>query len=214
MGYILLAIGLALCGAGVFILIQNRSVEVIDKQKVAPRVASETVREVSDAPLTPKEKGLAFEKFIIDMFDKPYFSIKVWQGDKFHDNKYAEANRHPDLVMSLTAFGKKTPFAVECKWRASLSDGGLNWATEEQIAIYNQFAKDEDLSVFVAIGVGGTPDAPASLYIVPLTKLRYPFAKEEYLEKFKCEYVGRKFFYNRKNKALRLEIPQKNSPEA
>ena len=204
MGYILITIGLALCGFGIYILMNSKTVEAVETQTVEIQpVQPEEPTQNTEIQPTPYEQGFAFEKFIVELFDTEYFTIEEWRGDKYHKGRYAESNRYPDLKLSLAAYGKKTPFAVECKWRSAFNGTGILWANDKQIAIYNKFAEEQQLDVFVVIGVGGTSDKPEAVYVVPLRALKHAYATEKYLDSFKRKDANGNFFYNPKNKTLR-----------
>ncbi len=65
--------------------------------------------------LTPKEKGDAFENYIIGKFDRRFFSLKDMRSDKGSNGFYPESNKYPDLVLEYKPDSKR--FAIECKWR-------------------------------------------------------------------------------------------------
>ena len=205
MGYILMIAGVVLFGVGAFILLNNKKqpTEAVQADANLPESTEAIPEPTPCVQLSPKEKGLAFENFVVDHFNKEFFTLKTWQGDKYHNGRYAEANRHPDMVVTFALSDRSFTFAVECKWRSEFKDGSLVWATEEQIGIYNKFAEEQKMDVFVAIGVGGESANPSALYIVPLKALKYPRAKEAYLNTFKREVTNAKFYYNTKEKALR-----------
>ena len=139
-------------------------------------------------------------------FRPEYFSIKEWRGDKYVDGVYAESSENPDLEIEFRLRGISTTLAVECKWRQSFERRdkvGLTWASSRQIANYQRFADARGLPVFVVIGVGGQPSSPAELYVIPLTKLRYPWANAEYLSKYRRASVGVDFYYDYNKNELR-----------
>jgi hypothetical protein len=59
------------------------------------------------------------------------------------------------------------------------------------------------LPVFAVIGIGGEPDHPAELYVVPLERLKYPFASVEYLAKFRKADLTRDFYFDDQKSLLR-----------
>ena len=205
MGYILMIAGVVLFGMGAFILLNNKKqpIEAVQADTNLPESTEAIPEPAPCVQLSPQEKGLAFENFVLDRFNKEFFTLKIWQGDKYHNGRYAEANRYPDMVMTFALSERNFTFAIECKWRSGFKDGSLTWATEEQIEIYNKFSEEQKMDVFVAIGVGGESANPSALYIVPLKALKYPRAKEAYLNTFKREVTNAKFYYNTKEKMLR-----------
>jgi len=45
--------------------------------------------------------GCDFKKFIVQKFDKKYFKIKQWAGDKYVDGVYADTNLDPDILVEF-----------------------------------------------------------------------------------------------------------------
>lgn len=191
MSYILILIGVVFIIAGVLSLKKNEtSPEPIVKESILENTPNEE-------QTSSQKKGLDFEVFVMDHFNNKYFKLLNWRGDKINKGRYAESNRYPDMEYELLT-NKHEQFAVECKWRKSFQNGAINWATEEQIEIYNKFSEDRKMNVIVVIGLGGEPSNPESMYAIPLRSLKYSIAKQSYLEQFKREDVQRKFFYNSK----------------
>lgn len=115
-----------------------------------------------------KKKGDDFEKFIVQKFNKEYFNIKEWAGDKYVNGVYAETTLNPDLRIEFKIGTTSEEFSVECKWRNNATSGVLNFATANQIKRYKKFEHEQKHSVFIAIGLGGEPSSPEKLYIIPL----------------------------------------------
>ena len=117
------------------------------------------------------QKGCDFEKYIMKKFPTKFFTIKEVTADKGFDiGVYVEATGNPDLVVEFHWKAKKIQqcFAVECKWRHKTYQDRLLWARPDQITRYQNFAKKRQIPVFIAIGLGGKPQSPEQLFIVPL----------------------------------------------
>ena len=74
------------------------------------------------------EKGRAFEKYVIDLFNKDSFQLREWHESKKRDGSLYSADLcDPDLVMELVFSGaRKYRFAVECKWRQEFRAAEFN----------------------------------------------------------------------------------------
>lgn len=154
-----------------------------------------------------KEKGDAFERFVVSRFNcesnRKYFRLKHWRSDKGVPGFYAESNCDPDLELEFCLRGEKTLFAVECKWRQSPSRGGtVTWANQEQPDNYRAYAARERRPVFVVLGLGGKPDAPGSVYIIPLERLTGCRVSLKWLDCFEREDADRAFFFDAQKKRL------------
>jgi hypothetical protein len=71
------------------------------------------------------------------------------------------------------------------------------------LAVYNRFAKQKNMSVSIALGVGGQPDNPIELYIIPLSALQYRYAEYTYLQQFRHYNVTQNFYLNTYSRTLR-----------
>lgn len=149
-----------------------------------------------------KKNGNDFEKFVVQKFDKKYFKIKNWAGDKFVNGRYAETTPQPDLLIEFKLKDKIRFFAVECKWRKNERNGGFEFATTEQLERYRKYEMENNIPVFVAIGMGGEGSDPAQLFIIPLKKLKYNFITPDYLKKFEKD-KDKGFFFDQEQGILR-----------
>ena len=152
-----------------------------------------------------KKKGDDFEKFIVQKFDKELFTIKEWAGDKYVNGVFAESTLHPDLLMELKIGSTTNQFSVECKWRKQAFQGKIEFSYKEQFARYKKYAKEKDIPVFIALGLGGTPSAPEKLYIIPLQEINTWELKISDLKAYKIT-TGKDFYYNTKTKTLELSL--------
>ena len=149
-----------------------------------------------------KKKGDDFEKFIVQKFNKKYFQIKEWAGDKYVKGIYAETTPQPDLVLEFNLKQKTYPFAVECKWRQKLYKGGIEFAYKDQFNRYKTYEKTKNIPVFIAIGIGGKADSPENIYIIPLRSLDTSFITLKELKKYEKD-IDKHFYYDIKSKELK-----------
>lgn len=85
---------------------------------------------------SPKEKGDAFEPYVVRNFNLKYFTLQEWRGDKYVDGVYAVSNHFPDLeiVFTLESRNIKDTFVIECKWRSGWHRNTVEWASDFQVA--------------------------------------------------------------------------------
>ena len=148
-----------------------------------------------------KRKGDDFEKFVVQKFDKKYFRIKEWAGDKYINGVYADTTPQPDLLLQFTLKQVVTEFSVECKWRQNLYKNGIEFAKKAQFERYKSFERTQKHPVFIAIGIGGKAASPEQLYIVPLRDIDDNFISIEKLEKYE-KNINSSFFFDVENKEL------------
>jgi hypothetical protein len=139
----------------------------------------------------PYRKGKAFEKYVADLFPPQNFTMitRTHDSSKFM-GRFVETDIDPDLVLR----DRKTnrPFAVECKWRKGWTGDksiglGLTWDTWKG-GRYISYGVKNKMPVFVALGIGGTPDKPAETYFLKAEQLQYRFLKQEFVKSGKTIY--------------------------
>lgn len=150
------------------------------------------------------QKGLDFEKYVVQKFSKKYFKIKEWAGDKYVNGIYAENTLHPDIVLEFKLEEEMKVFAVECKWRNSEYKNAIEFSKSDQLARYKNFQKTRGIPVFIAIGLGGTASDPARLFIVPLKEIEGPKITLSELEKHEKQNLSKNFFFNAKTEELHI----------
>jgi predicted nucleic acid-binding Zn-ribbon protein len=154
--------------------------------------------------LSHKEKGDAFEQYVVGRFSSPVFHLIEWRGDKVTaEGKFARASMLPDLELELRLRDQRHRFAVECKWRSNLGpDGELAWCRPEQLTRYQAFETQRGVPVFVVIGLGGMPQEPHSVFAIPLRDLSSPSIPRPALSRYRHD-PAKPFFYDRDTCTLR-----------
>ena len=156
-----------------------------------------SVRNRSRAITMPEEvlKGREFEDFVLELFDlsdKKVYSLIEWRSDKSLGDISPVSNTYPDFVIEYSESNFKKRFSIECKWRNSVSRKNLVMAPE-QLARYQEYAKEKNLDVFIVLGIGGEPSMPEELYIVPIDDSLQVFAKPSMLKRYKRQMVSEWF---------------------
>jgi hypothetical protein len=184
---LLIALGIVLVLAGTYLKLRS------------PAASEPLAKEApATAGLTEEEKGVAFEEWVADRFPKLSFELKHWRSDKRSAaGRYAESNKDPDLEVDLVLGSRRYPFAVECKWRARIVDGVVRLAEPYQVENYKAYYKRTSRPVFVVVGLGGAPSAPAELFIVPLERMAAgTIAGGDLLVRYKQSMSRKGFFYD------------------
>jgi hypothetical protein len=97
----------------------------------------------------------------------------------------------------------KEAFAIECKWRKNYFKNGIEWAQNYQIKNYKEYAEKLNIPVFVVIGVGGEPEKPEELFIVPLSKMKSNTITKSELANYKKDISDARFFWDYEKNKLR-----------
>ena len=187
-------------------IILNKSIELgVNTGDIEELLREELAKYSNDAETKlidkKKERGDLFEAYIAAKFDKTYFKLKEWAGDKYSKGIYAETTMYPDLKLSFKLREIEQEFAVECKYRTHYYQNGINWATENQLTNYKKYEEKFKIPVFVAIGIEGNPKEPLDLFIIPLKKIEHTFLSKNMLEKHRKD-KSQNFFFNHKELKL------------
>jgi hypothetical protein len=116
-------------------------------------------------------KGDEFEHYVRKyLFTKEGYEL-VHKTHDYTSNKsdFVKSSKEPDFKFRSRRSGQE--FLVEVKYRSALYQGAVEWCKTYQLKRYK--AIDKALPVFVAIGVGGLPESPEHVYIVPMKHIRY-----------------------------------------
>ena len=159
-----------------------------------------------------EQKGKLFEKYVIGLFDTDnHFSVADWTRDICEDGICPESNCNPDIVMRYRKSGDK--FALECKFRSryyyseKYHTQVIRWARPDQITNYLTYQKEQNVPVYVVIGVGNdilSGEIPKDLYCIPLNEIKhYPDVFLSFLQKYRRPDVEKKFFWDVRSKQLR-----------
>lgn len=113
-------------------------------------------------------KGREFEDYVLEQLgiaNNDRLTLKEWRGDKSLPGIYPEGNSNPDLVLEYDG----RPFAIECKWRSHLpKDISKELLPLERVALFEKYAKERRMPVYLLLGIGGLPSDPDKLYLTQL----------------------------------------------
>ena len=119
-------------------------------------------------------KGREFEDHVLELLcvaDNDKLILKEWRGDKSLPGVYPKGNSNPDLVLEYDG----RPFAIECKWRSHMpKDISKELMPPSRAALFEKFAKEHHIPVFILLGIGGLPSDPDELYIMSDFKAPVP----------------------------------------
>ena len=199
---IIIVVGITLVLVGFAMKFGKKDEGSYSKAKVVEEKSTSSAKDNFDEN---KVKGDAFEKYVVLKFDTGYFIIKEWRSDKMVNGMYAVSNHFPDLEIEFN-FRKKNiqdTFAVECKYRSDYYKNSVEWAQDYQLGNYKKYAAAIKVPVFIVIGVGGKPEDPAELFIVPLQEVKKTILTKDFLSSFKIEDKNNHFYWDVERKILR-----------
>ena len=167
-----------------------------------------SLRYINSYKESPHEKGKKFETFVARRFDPNYFKFKEARSDLYIDGNYPESNMYPDFLFECK-WGNREKLAIECKFREKWQtyksrDKYVEWSSEGQIERYKRYGENQNARVFVVIGIGGLPESPKDIFIVPLNDLDKGdiYLYQNSLMDFQSRNPDCNFFYNMNRKFL------------
>lgn len=182
--------------------IKKTDIEVVELDVVNIPSKEEITKSGSEivAPLSNEEKGYLFEKYIVKKFKTNYFKQLAWRGDKYIDGHYPKESHDPDLEYNFVFKDYSRIFAVECKFRSNLFNGKIE-IEDRKFKNYIAYSKNKNIPVYIALGIGGVPDAPQDLYLIPLSELESHILNLEVLNKY-CKSKNIDFYYKQEIEKL------------
>ena len=132
------------------------------------------VKAFADDMSTPEsfKKGEDFENYVREnLFIGKYYDLLERTHDYQTNKDYVKSSLKPDFKFRdrLT----KREFYVEVKYRNGIlsADNKLIWCNDKQLARYLEY--DKQTSVFILLGIGGTPKYPEYVSLIPLAQAKY-----------------------------------------
>lgn len=175
-----------------------------------PVYAPEPVTPVMPAPSAAEEteaarNGREFEQWAALRVRRSGLALVDWRSDKFVEGVYAEANLAPDLVVEHRHGQERIRFAIECKWRSKYyRHDELHWGEWKHLHRYRKYAAENDVPVYLLIGIGGTGGEPGEVYLVPLERVAYPWLYHRELQMNDCVRGEGTFTVDPPSRRLRL----------
>jgi hypothetical protein len=155
----------------------------------------------TEAPTTHLEKKHAFESLIISLFDPLYFSYRKQKFNPVLASDHTDDELAPGLEFQFQ--NKDTDpirFAIQCIYLDDVAAEELRLFPEERLRMNRQLMDELNIDLYYVIGLGGTADNPAELYLLPGRLLKYELVHKKALEPFRKFGM---FFYNAATGKLR-----------
>jgi hypothetical protein len=125
-------------------------------------------------------KGERFQDYVENLFPDEEFILKrKTHSSRTLQKRFVENGIYPDLTFEHRETGYI--FSIECKWRNRFREKDrIFWAKRKSLNHYREFEK-ENHEVYVAIGVGGKPENPKILYLIPLMDILGCYLEKTFL---------------------------------
>lgn len=135
-----------------------------------------------------------FNDYIANKFSEKYFEVSASKDDEHY--------KTADLKISFDIRNEKGNLYISSKWIKHYTNNTIEIATRDEVAEYKTFGEESAPDLFKVIGIGGTPDQPKILFVVPTSKIRSQTVKISQIDKFKKADLSENFYYDLEDKIL------------
>jgi hypothetical protein len=144
---------------------------------------------------TNRERQITFESFVMTLFDPMYFSYKVLKARAAAMAIVVnDEQEHLLEIQFRNKAGEARTFFVQCLFLNDiLVERHVRLFSAERLSLNRQAAADAQVDLYYVVGMGGEPDHPTELYIIPGDLLKHETVLKDALKPFRK--LGM-FFYN------------------
>jgi hypothetical protein len=140
-----------------------------------------------------------FEAFVITLFDPLYFRHRRLRAKKVFAGKASDGEAVPDLEFEFNHKEVHVRFAIQCLYYKNRGARELQLFSLQRQQVFRSFEEEQQVEIYYILGIGGTPDDPKELYLVPAKAVRSEFVRKEALKPF---WKSGMFFYNNASRKL------------
>lgn len=184
-GYLFLLVGFLAAG-GVIIFVAD----IVQSRKRSVHLRKK--RHDPGRGVSAFKMQLAFEAFVVTLFDPMYFHCRRTTPQSVLEGKSAEGKVPADLMFEFDYRDTRARFAVKCLYFSSASKGDVRLFYSERNEALTSGSDTPPL--YFVLGFGGTPDDPRELFLLPAEKARRGVVRKETLAPYSKSGM---FFYNR-----------------
>lgn len=186
---LLLAIGtIAILGYAGYVLYNERRAAApgaIPDLPIMPKYSAPAKDQQKAAPVLTGNQSKPFIDFVAGKFNK----------DEYRLDRKGSGQNPPDLLFRLSD-SPSIQFAIACHHTSAFSPTNALEISPEQIDNYYRFQQDNNYTVFVILGAGGTPEKPEKIFVVPLhdIPLKQQYLPSSYLSRYRKLDMRSNFF--------------------
>ncbi len=113
---------------------------------------------------------------LLALFTASVVLFAAWTLLKDHftnkKNEYAAQPVMPYMAPNTEAvINDPVLFVVASNWWPFFTDEAVHWANTSLINHYYDLQDEKDMDAYVLIGIGGSPEQPDELYVIPLNNI-------------------------------------------
>lgn len=149
-----------------------------------------------------QKKGTEFERFVVQRFDRTYFTLVEWRSDKNVDGIFPIMSKFPDLEFYFETQTESCHLAIECKWREYLHEDCISF-NESHLEYYKHYQAITGYPTYIVFGLGNVPSFPKHVYIFRLSDIKGDKLHDFEIEKYRRHRPHDSFFFNCEKGQLR-----------
>lgn len=193
---ILLALGtVAILAYTGYVLLQERrlaSPSTTVRLPFLPKLATE---EIVQTTHDNDQLNRVFEAYIADKFDREEYRLVHWRRDKKLRKTSSPEDYLPSLSFQLSD-NSSIQFAIECQFSSSFTNTNAIRVSTQEIDKCYLYQQNNNRPMFVILGVGGSPEKPERIYVVPLNDIprQQEYLPASYLSRYRKLDLKSNFF--------------------
>lgn len=183
--YAFILVGL-LAGGGLMIAIADL---LLRKKQRQAEIAVSAQHEHEDVARLQGE----FTEFVLTLFDPRHFTkLPAQRRNSVLAGDVQSDEWEPDLQFNFNHKDEHVHFAVACIYLHRY-DNGKTFLSKDSLTSQRKFEAENETQLYYIVGVGGSPDDPKEVYLIPLSKIASEELTLARLEPFQKSGM---FFYN------------------
>lgn len=157
-------------------------------------------RDRADEMVAELNTQSVFEAFVVTLFDPILFRHRRPEAERVYAGQVTEAQPGPDLEFVYRNKDVTGRFAIKCLYFPNALQRRWQLLPPDQLKALRKFGIENEIELYYVLGIGGTPDDPKELYLVPGAEVKGVITSREILKPFAKSGM---VYFNRKEGHLR-----------
>lgn len=177
--------------------------DALDRRRTRRRRSAKTVvkqRNRAEEMVAELNTQSVFEAFVVTLFDPILFRHRRPEAKRVYAGEVPQAQPGPDLEFVYQNKGITGRFAIKCLYFPNALGRRWQFLPPDQLKMIRSFVLENEMELYYIVGIGGTPDDPMELYLVPGSAVKAAIISRDMLRPFAKSGM---VYYHRKEGRLR-----------
>jgi hypothetical protein len=192
--YIFVLIGMLVLGGSMIIIADG-----VQRRKLAKAGNLLMQTDEADNVIHELQMQSVFESFVITLFDPLYFRYRRPKAERVFAGDVSQAETGPDFELEFHYKGTHVKLAIKCIYYNNIGGPELKILDLGHHQACRRFEEEREMDVYYILGLGGTPDDPKELFLLPAKAVRSEYGSREALKPYRKSGM---FFYNSATRRL------------